>query len=199
MSRGKIQPKYGKNLISLFSLLSLFFHTNFQSIEAREDEILTVKTFISQDGIHPGKQFQVVFLINIIPGWHIYAPKLSDEFLIPSELIIDENDDVQVLKLYYPEPKSEKFDYSDTELQIYDGEVIFGALFKVSDGISQKGHILKAQLLYQACDDRSCLPPKILDLEIPFKVVPLSQKVNQINLKIFSKIDFKSDFLLENR
>ena len=193
MSSGKIQPKYGKNLIVLFSLLSLFFHTNFQSIEAREDEIITIKTFISQDRIHPGKQFQVAFLINIIPGWHIYAPKLSDEFLIPSELIIEENDDIQVLKLYYPEPRSGKFDYSDTELQIYEGEVILGALFKVSDGIDQKAHILKAQLLYQACDDRSCLPPKILNLEIPFKVVPLSQKVNEINLKIFSKINFEKE------
>ena len=199
MSSGKIRPKYGKNLIVLFSLLSLFFLSSFPSIEAREDEIITVKTFISQDGIHPGTHFQVAFLINIIPGWHIYAPELSDEFLIPSELIIDENDDVQVLKLYYPGPKSEKFDYSDTELQIYDGEVIFSALFKVSDGISQKGHILKAQLLYQACDDRSCLPPNTLDLEIPFKVVPLSQRVNEINKKIFSKINFKRNFFMENR
>lgn len=193
MSSGKIRPKHGKNLIALLFLISLFFLGSFPLIEAREDEIITVKAFISRDGIHPGKQLQVAFLINIIPGWHIYAPKLSDEFLIPSELIIDENDDMQVLKLYYPEPKSEKFDYSDTELQVYNGEVIFGALLKVSDGIPQKEHMLKAQLLYQACDDRSCLPPKTIDLEIPLKVVPLSQKVNEINKEIFSKINFENE------
>ena len=192
MSSVKIQPKYRKNLIVLLFLISLFFLGSFPSVESREDEIITIKTFISQDGIHPGTKFQAAFLINIIPGWHIYAPQLSDEFLIPSELTVDENDDVQVLKYYYPEPKSEKFEYSDTELQIYDGEVIFGALFKVSDSISPKGHILKAQLLYQACDDRSCLPPNTLYLEIPFNVVPPSQKVNQINRQIFSKIDFEN-------
>lgn len=193
MPGGKIQAKNGKNPIVLFSFISLFFLSSFTLIEAQEDEIITVKTFISQEGIHPGKQFQAAFLINIIPGWHIYAPKLSDEFLIPSELIIEENNDIQVLKLYYPEPKSGSFDYSDVELQIYEGEVIFGALIKASDGIAQKDHILKAQLLYQACDDRSCLPPKTFDLEIPFKVVPSSQKVNEINKKIFSKINFEKE------
>ena len=192
MSSGKTQPKKGKNPIIMFSFISLLVLSSFTLIEAQEGEIITVKTFISQDGIHPGKQFQAAFLINITPGWHIYAPKLSDEFLIPSELIIEENDDIRVLKLYYPEPESRNFDYSDVELQIYEGEFVFGALIKVSDGIAQKDHTLKAQLLYQACDDRSCLPPMTLDLEIPFKVVPPSQKVKEINEKIFSKINFEN-------
>jgi len=176
----------------LFILICFSFLCASSFIEAQEEDILTAKTFISHDGVHPGKSFKVAFRLSITPGWHINGTKLDDEFLIPSELTVDENDDVQVLKYYYPEPKSEKFEYSDTELQIYDGEVIFGALFKVSDSISPKGHILKAQLLYQACDDRSCLPPNTLYLEIPFNVVPPSQKVNQINRQIFSKIDFEN-------
>ncbi len=142
MSGSKIHPKSGKTLIVLFLLLSLYFpNIRFPSIEAQEEEIVTVKTFLSQDGAHPGNKLQVAFLINILPGWHIYATELTDEFLIPSELIIEENDDIKVLKLYYPESASGKFDYSDVILQIYEGEVIFGALIKVSDGIAQKQHI----------------------------------------------------------
>lgn len=193
MSGSKLHPKSGRTLIVLSFLLCLFLLSRFPSTAAQEEEIVTIKAFLSHDGTHPGKQLQVAFLINIIPGWHIYAKELSDEFLIPSELTIEENDHIKILKMYYPESISGKFDYSDVMLQIYEGEVIFGALIKASDGIAQKEHILKAQLLYQACDDRSCLPPKTIDLEISFKVVPLSQKTNEINQKIFSKIDFEKE------
>ena len=78
--------------IIIFILICFFYLCAFVSIEAKEEETVTVKTFISHDGIHPGESLKVAFLLNIIPGWHIYGPKLDDEFLIPSELIIDEVD-----------------------------------------------------------------------------------------------------------
>ncbi len=162
------------------------------SIEAKEEETVTVKTFVSHDGIHPGESFKVAFLLNIIPGWHIYGPKLDDEFLIPSELIIDEDDNIKVSKLYYPEPGYGRFDYSEAELPVYEGEVFLGALIKVGEDISPKKHFIKASFLFQPCDDRICMAPKTLKLEIPFKVVSLSKKTKEINKKIFSKINFEN-------
>jgi len=163
------------------------------SIEAKEEETVTVKTFISHDGIHPGGSLKVAFLLNIIPGWHIYGPKLDDEFLIPSEMIIDEGDNIKALKLSYPEPGSGRFDYSEAELPVYEGEILLGALIKVSDEIALKKHFLKVNFLYQPCDDRTCMAPRTLKLEIPFKVVSLSKKTKEINKKIFSKIDFEKE------
>lgn len=46
-------------------------------------------------------------------------------------------------------------------------------------------------MLFQACDDQSCMAPKTLDLEIPFKAVPASVETNKINQKIFSKLKFE--------
>jgi DsbC/DsbD-like thiol-disulfide interchange protein len=177
--------------IIIFILVYFFYLCAFVSIEAKEEETVTVKTFISHDGIHPGESFKVAFLLNIIPGWHIYGPKLDDEFLIPSELIIDENDSIKVSKLYYPEPGSGRFDYSEAELPVYEGEILLGALIKVSEDIPPKKHFLKASFLYQPCDDLTCMAPRTLELEIPFKVVSLSKKTKEINKKIFSKIDFE--------
>jgi DsbC/DsbD-like thiol-disulfide interchange protein len=163
------------------------------SIEAKEEETVTVKTFISNDGIHPGESFKVAFLLNIIPGWHIYGPQLDDEFLIPSELIIDEGDNIKVSKLYYPEPGSRRFDYSEAELSVYEGEMLLGALIKVSEDIPPKKHFIKASFLYQPCDDLTCMAPRTLKLEIPFKVVSLSKKTKEINTKIFLKMDFEKE------
>ncbi|NIM58769.1 MAG: hypothetical protein GTO16_07470 [Candidatus Aminicenantes bacterium] len=162
-------------------------------IEAQEEDILTAKTLISHDGIHPGESFKVAFLLSITPGWHINGPKLDDEFLIPSELIIDEGDKIKVLKLYYPKPGTGRFDYSEAELPVYEGEILLGALIKVSDDIAQKKHSLKANFLYQPCDDRTCMAPKTLKLEIPFTVVPLSKETKEINKELFSKIDFEKE------
>jgi len=175
----------------LFVLICFFFLCGSALIEAQEEEVVTVKTFISHDGIHPGKSFKVAFLLNITPGWHIYGPELLDEFLIPSELIIDEGDNIKVSKLYYPEPGSGRFDYSEAELPVYEGEIFLGALIKVGDEIALKKYFLKASLLYQPCDDLTCMAPRTLKLEIPFKVVSLSKKTKEINKKIFSKIDFE--------
>ena len=177
----------------LFILICFSFLWGFALIEAQEEEIVTVKTFISHDGIHPGESFKVAFLLSITTGWHINGPKLDNEFLIPSELIVDEGDKTKVLKLHYPEPGSGRFDYSEAELPVYEGEILLGALIEVRDDIALKKHFLKANFLYQPCDDRTCMAPKTLKLEIPFKVVPLSKKTKEINKKIFSKIDIEKE------
>jgi DsbC/DsbD-like thiol-disulfide interchange protein len=179
--------------IILSIIIFFFFLCGSVLTEAKEEEVVTAKTFISHDGIYPGKSFKVALLLNITPGWHIYGPELLDEFLIPSALIIDEDDKIKVLKLYYPEPDSGRFEYSEVELQVYEGEVLLGALIKISDDIAINKHLLKASLLYQPCDDRTCLAPKTIKLEIPFKVVSPSKKTKEINTKIFSKIDFKRE------
>lgn len=176
---------------TIFALICFFLLGTFLPTGAREEEILTVKTFISQDGVHPGDTFKVAFLVKIAPGWHINGPEHADEYLIPSELIIDQDAEIKVMNLYYPESESQRFEYSEAEIPVYRGDVLLGALLKVSDDPAEKKHVIKAHFLYQPCNDRSCLPPETLNVEVPFKVVSSSQKIKEINRDIFSKIRFK--------
>jgi thiol:disulfide interchange protein DsbD len=175
--------------IILFILICFSFIWTSLLIEAQEKEIVRAETLISRDGIHPGESFKVAFVLNIVSGWHINGPRLDNEFLIPSELIIEENDKIKVLSLYYPRPESARFDYSEAEVSVYEGEILLGALLKVSDDIALTKHFLKGSFLYQPCDDRSCMAPRALELEIPFQVVPVSTKTEEINKEIFSKLD----------
>lgn len=177
--------------IIVLILICLSFLCASSPIEPQEEEIVTAKTFLSRYGIHPGESFKVALLLSIPPGWHINGPKLDDEFLVPSELIIDESDNIKILKLHYPDAGVGRFDYSEDELSIYEGEILLGALIKASDDIALRKHILKASFLYQPCNDRACMPPRTLKLEIPFEAVPLSRETEEINKKIFSKIDFE--------
>lgn len=155
-----------------------------------EGEVVTVKTFISQDGVHTGEDIDVAFLLDILPGWHINGPELADQFLIACTLMIDEDDTIEVAEIYYPVPETRAYSFSEVELQVYEGKVVLGARIKVGDTIPQGKNILKASFLYQACDDMSCMAPETLEFEIPFQVVPASTEIKQINQDIFSQIKF---------
>jgi DsbC/DsbD-like thiol-disulfide interchange protein len=153
-----------------------------------EGEVLEVKTFLSQDGVHPGGTIDVAFLLDILPGWHINAPELADPFLIACTLLVDGNDDVEVVEIYYPLPENRTYSFSEVELQVYEGKVVLGARIKVSDAISQGKKVLKASFLYQACDDVSCMAPETLQFEIPVQVVSATEEIEKINQDIFAEI-----------
>jgi thiol:disulfide interchange protein DsbD len=185
-----------KNIRAAFSILVSFIFlsgllSGFCLGEDQEEGVVTVRSFVSRDGVHPGGTIAVALLLDILPGWHIHGAELADQFLIASTLMIEENDEVKVLETYYPEAKSQLYSYSEIELQVYEGEVVLGALLQINDAASVGDKTLKARFLYQACDEQSCLAPQTLDLEIPFKVVPASAEVKKINQEIFTKIKFK--------
>lgn len=172
----------------LFGIFLLFGYTN---LTPQEEEIVKIKTFISKSGIHPEETFKVALVATINPGWHIHSHELADEFLIPTEMTIEGKEKVEVVKYSYPEPRLEKFEYSESALKIYDGEVILGTLVKTDADIKLGSYKLKGTFSFQACDSRSCLPPKKIEFEISFEVVPASQKTEEINQSIFSKLDFE--------
>ena len=190
MLNHKIQSRSWYKIAALVTLVCFLFLMGFSSGGA-EGEVLEIKTFVSQDGVHPGGKIDVAFLLDIIPGWHINGPELADPFLIACTLMVDENDDIEVLEIYYPVPENRTYSFSEAELQVYEGKVVLGARIKVSDAISLGKGVLKASFLYQACDDVSCLAPKTLQFEIPVQVVPATEEVKQINQDIFSQIKFR--------
>ena len=165
----------------------------FTNISNGQSDIVEIQAFLSKDGVHPGETFKVALLVKISPGWHIHANELADQFLIPTELIFEESDKIEVTKFHYPEPKLEKYEYSESELEVYDGEIVLGALVKANSELKPGTYKWKGELGYQACDNRSCLAPQKIEFEISFASVPLSKKTEFINKEIFSKLDFKKD------
>jgi DsbC/DsbD-like thiol-disulfide interchange protein len=187
------QTDFKRNNKTIPAIIGMILLLGFTTISEGQSDIVDIKTFISKNGVHPGETFKVAVLVKISPGWHIHANELSDQFLIPTELLFEENEKIKVTQFHYPEPKLEKYEYSESELEVYDGEIILGALVKTSSALKPGKYTLKGELDYQACDDRSCLSPKKIEFEISFKSVPLSKKIKFINKNIFSKLNFKQD------
>lgn len=83
--------------------------------------------------------------LQIRSGWHINANPASLKYLIPTEV------QGKVRRVTYPEGEIFQFDFAKDELAVYSGNI------SIAGEVDPKETSLR--LVYQACDDRRCLPP----------------------------------------
>lgn len=91
--------------------------------------------------------------IRVADGWHINANVPLEEYLIPTELVVD---GVVVGAEIYPEPLLKSLAFNSKELALYEGEITLRAPIK--PGV--------VTLNLQACSDEICLAPE----EVNFRV-----------------------------
>jgi thiol:disulfide interchange protein DsbD len=180
--------RFGLSVVLLAAAAAMFA----PALAAQEEtQVVEAKGLISRDAVRPGETFKAALVLKVQAGYHINDNAPLDEFLIPTNLAIDENPDFEIVEISYPKGRRARFSYSDAELIVYEGEVVLGALVKAKDGLAAGARTLKGALSYQACNNESCLPPKELPFEI---VVPIAAAGTgaDVHPEIFAKIRFKS-------
>jgi uncharacterized protein YyaL (SSP411 family) len=89
--------------------------------------------------------------LDIREGWHVNANPASLDFLIPTKV------DGEVREVRYPDGESFSFEFAPEEIVVYGGRTaIFGEALESAGELS---------VTYQACDDRRCLPPVVLEIK----------------------------------
>ena len=176
---------FGAGIITVL-LLTIFTFNQ----ELPTSQLIQVKGLASLDKVYPGSSFELAVVVDVAPGWHINSNNPLDEFLVPSDLVFDEKEGITYGEVIYPEPILQKFSFSESELSTYEGKFVFGVKATLAPDFPVGDTVISSRLIYQACDDQSCLPPAEISIEIPVKVVRLSEPVNAINQEIFSRIDF---------
>jgi uncharacterized protein YyaL (SSP411 family) len=114
------------------------------SIDSLAEELVEAEVRISGPADSAGWQpFEVQ--LEIRDGWHVNANPASSEYLIPTRV------DGDVRGVSYPPGERFKFQFADEALDVYSGVTkIRGEVGSEENGL---------ELVYQACDDRRCLPP----------------------------------------
>ena len=162
-------------------------------VAARQTEqVVEVKPLLSRDGVRPGEMIKAAIILTVQPGYHINNNAPNDEFLFATTLTFDDNPNLEVVETYYPAGHRGRFAYSQTELIVYEGETVLGAVIKAKAGLPAGPLKLKATLSYQACDNTSCMPPKDLAFEIAIPVVAAGKASQDLHSEVFSKIPFKT-------
>lgn len=155
-----------------------------------EEKLVEIKVFVSRSAVHPGEEFKVAHRVRIKKGWHINASKVENELLVPTSLTFDGNQGLQILESYNPQPRRGRFEYSESDLSYYEGEVFFGARLSAGDAVPLGKNEMSGKFRYQACDDRSCRPPKTIRFKVLVEVVPAGQETRATHPEIFARIEF---------
>jgi thiol:disulfide interchange protein DsbD len=129
--------------------------------------------------------------LTIEPEWHINANPASDEFLIPTSLeFASDALPFHVLDTVYPEALMVRLGFSESDVAVYSESALIGALVKADDSLRPGTYQLKGQVMWQACNDVSCLPPESRDFEMTIVVVGSGQETHDIDADVFAAMKF---------
>jgi hypothetical protein len=110
---------------------------------------------------------QLTVNIDIQPGWHINANQPLSGNLIPTVLQGAEQNTVWDLSaVSYPAPVKKTLGFQSEELALYEGNISLKSALSTKIS-SPEAAMLRLTLRLQACDVETCLPPELLELQIP--------------------------------
>jgi uncharacterized protein YyaL (SSP411 family) len=110
---------------------------------------------------------QLAVNIAIQPGWHINAHQPLSDKLIPTVLKTDElNTAGEISEVSYPRPVLKTLGFQSDKLALYEGSLSLSALVSPPNS-SPSDKQLQLTLRLQACDEKICLAPENLRLQVP--------------------------------
>jgi thioredoxin:protein disulfide reductase len=140
----------------------------------------------SQNVIPAGSSAQIAVLLNLEENWHVNSNQPAQDYLIGTELFIEEIDGLLVTGIYYPPSKEYNFDFSDEPVDVFEGEAPIFVSLSVSESLEPGSYTLPATLRIQACDNEVCLAPSTVELEIPIEISAPGTGYQVLNESLFA-------------
>ena len=117
-----------------------------------------------------GQSGEILVPIKIANGYHINANPPSFPYLKATELEVPTTHGISVEFITYPDALKRTFSFAETPLAVYEGEAVVKARLKADQSAQTGKHNLSAKLRVQACDDKVCYAPGVLDVLLPVNV-----------------------------
>jgi uncharacterized protein len=117
-----------------------------------------------------GGSGEAVVRLNIAAGWHVNANPPSDKFYIGTEVRAEPEGGVAPGQPIYPPALTRKFEFSDQPLAVYEGSVVVRLPLRAEATAAKGPRSLRARVRYQPCNDRECLQPRTVEIDIPVTV-----------------------------
>jgi DsbC/DsbD-like thiol-disulfide interchange protein len=172
--------------IALGMLLALAPMANPQSVSGKD--VLTPTAYASYDPVGRGMNLQVAVVLKIKPGFHVNARKVTEDYLIPTDLRADVPAGFKLGEVVYPEGRLETFAFSkNKQLNVYTDTVIVHVPLTVLASSPLGPQHLAMKLRYQACSTEICLPPVTKDVDATINVVAAAPAAKAANSDLFPK------------
>ena len=124
----------------------------------------------TQHTVHPGNTTTIKVMMDIDDGWHLYAENPASEFLEPSRVTVEANEQFVIGKTKSPSPESITDPILKQRIDIYAGQVEFEVPLTISPEAKLGKIPVTINIKTQACDKNRCLPPQSTKFELTLQI-----------------------------
>lgn len=126
---------------------------------------LKVRIFTEPQVLKRGGRGLLTVEINIPEGCHIEAHEPAEEFLKPTQVILDRTEGLAIGQMQYPLSEEKRFDWTDAVLRVYSGTIQTTAPIEVAADVKAGLFKISGLIKYQGCTESMCLQPASQDIE----------------------------------
>jgi thiol:disulfide interchange protein DsbD len=108
----------------------------------------------------PGSTVPLRLTAKLDPGWHLYSLTTPAGGPIPTTAVLADNPSVEKVILYQPKPERKLDPNFGVDTETFLNEAAFWVTAELKKDAPAGAVELEAQVRYQTCDDRRCLPPR---------------------------------------
>jgi len=137
---------------------------------ARSQPVTAVMTTIPAE-VGPDEIFEVLVRLQIAESYHIYASNVAGKPFIPISLKLTIPDGLKASSGWIAPPP----DRTRTDEHIYTDSVLFRRSLKMGSKVPAGPLSIDGELLYQACREDLCWPPRMIKLSCSVGVNPLKR------------------------
>ncbi|MCX6632248.1 MAG: protein-disulfide reductase DsbD N-terminal domain-containing protein [Candidatus Solibacter sp.] len=121
--------------------------------------------------VKAGARFNVKLLAAVQEGWHLYSLKPMAEGPIPTRIWLAEGQPFSLAgAVLAPDPQVMQDASFGMEVELYEGEAVFTLPVRVVPAAALGAQKLVVSASYQTCNNKLCLPPKTVKLEVPVTI-----------------------------
>jgi len=125
---------------------------------AERPSIVTVEGRVA-DPARSGEPVTVELELTIEAPYHLNANPAGDPSLIPTQVSVADDSDLELIEVNYPEGESKPLAGLDEPIPLYEGTVTITAVVRCPEDATETLE-MPFRVRYQACDDRACLAPQ---------------------------------------
>lgn len=141
-----------------------------------EDKQYVVAQPVESVTLQAGSKSVATLRFRIRPGFHINSHKPNSDLLIATAMKIEPPTDVMVGQITYPPGKDLALPFDPKEkISVYSDDLTVQAQLIASAKAPLGEFTVHGTLRYQACNDRSCFPPKDVPVEFNVTVTPAAK------------------------
>ena len=150
-------------------------------------DVVKPEAYVSRDPAGRGSSFEIAVVMKIRPGFHVNAREKSQDYLIATDLKAELPAGFHGGEVSYPKGKLEKFTFSKTPLNVYQGTLILRLPITTLANAPLGEQHIPLKLRYQACSTELCLPPVTVTLDATLNVVASASAARSAHAEIFGK------------